>query len=299
MKNTSNWFTAILAFMIGLFLQGCATSSQPVDAMPYLENSIKEQRWRSAFLHYTHIFQVGSQADILKASLLVKNNPEIIDFGYEIFKPENLQNEFDYYNPSASGLLLEVGAMCSLVSLEKCNEIRTNLKNAEQSVLKKLLLVQSAFENLSNKEKKQLEQNYRLSFYDDKNIGLITERQVENISTAGSTAGSDAGSALASAIYIDNVLNTASYSFWTDLSVATLGSVAGSGANKAPVKKYIIKYTVSDLNNQIKSAEVIQDSPIGESIGVCFNLTWRKAIDGDFCTMTAADIRKKYLTKNK
>jgi len=299
MKNTSNWFTAILAFMIGLFLQGCATSSQPVDAMPYLENSIKEQRWRSAFLHYTHIFQVGSQADILKASLLVKNNPEIIDFGYETFKPENLQNEFDYYNPSASGLLLEVGAMCSLVSLEKCNEIRTNLKNAEQSVLKKLLLVQSAFENLSNKEKKQLEQNYRLSFYDDKNIGLITERQVENISTAGSTAGSEVGSALASTVYINNALNSASYNVWTDLSVGIMGAVAGSGANKAPVKKYIIKYTIRNLNDQIKSAEVTQSSPIGESIGVCFNLTWRKAIDGEFCTMTAADIRKKYLAKNK
>jgi len=160
-------------------------------------------------------------------------------------------------------------------------------------------VVQSAYDKLSKKEKEQLEQNYNLNFYNDDEIGLITERQVENISTAGSAAGSEVGSALASTVYINNALNSASYNVWTDLSVGIMGAVAGSGANKAPVKKYIIKYTVRNLNDQIKSTEVTQSSPIGESIGVCFSLSKRIPIENEFCTMTAEDIRKKYLAKNK
>jgi hypothetical protein len=182
--------------------------------------------------------------------------------------------------------------------------IRIKMKLGEDhpkadNLLPEVYVVQSAFDKLSIKDKEQIEQNYNLTYYNNNDIGFITERQVENVSTAGSTAGSDAGSALASVVYIDNALNTASYNVWTDLSVGILGAVAGSGANKAPVKQYIIKYSIRDLNNQIKSATVTQSSPIGLSVGLCFSLSKRKEIDSDFCTMTADDIRKKYLTKAK
>jgi outer membrane lipoprotein SlyB len=301
MKKKSNWLVVTL-FMIVL-LTGCASRQQ--DAMEYYEKSVTEKRWRSAFLHYIHIFKTGSKNDLSIASNIAKNNPEIAEYGFDLFTTENLRKEIDTYNAITPDLLSEADAVCNLATEEKCNVVLINLKAAESWVDKNrvdlipITLVQSAFDKLSKNEKLELEIKYKLSFYDGNYIGVITERQIQNLSTAGSTVGSDAGSALASVVYINNALDTGSYNVWTDISVAVAGAVAGSGANKAPVTQYVVKYTIRNLNNQIKSTEVSQGTPLGEPIGTCFNLTWRKAIDSEFCTMTAVDIRKKYLTKAK
>jgi outer membrane lipoprotein SlyB len=291
----------ITNFILVFLLLGCA-STQP-DVMSYLDKSINEHRWRSAFLHYTLIFQTGSEAEVAIASNKVINNPEIIKSGTKIFTPIALKNQIETSNLITNDMRIEANALCSLISPSQCAAVRNNLEVAENLIdknkanLTKLILVQSAFDKLHKKDKEQLEQKYNLSFYANDEIGFITERQVENVSTAGSTAGSDSGSALASVAYINNALNTGSYNVWTDISVAVAGAAVGSGVNKAPVKKYIIKYTVRDLNNQIKSVTVSQGSPIGESVGLCYGLTKKAVIDSDFCTMTSDEIRTKYLTK--
>lgn len=291
--------------LLGLCLSmfGCGVTPQKTtDAMPYLERAIEKKNWRTAFLHYTHIFQTAPKEDIEKATALVKRNPEVIQAGNSIFQPDELRKQVATSNQLNSGLWIEANALCNLITVESCGEIQSNLKTAEKWVVPNkpvsppLSLAKPAFEQLAEKEKKQLEEKYNLTLFDGDKIGLITERQVQDVSRAGSSTGSEVGSSLASAVYVNKAISSGSYNMWTDLAVGVLGGVAGAGGNQAPIRQFTIYYTVRTLDNQLKSTEVTQAKPIGEPIGTCFSLTSRQSINSELCSMTTDEIRKKYLT---
>jgi hypothetical protein len=173
----------------------------------------------------------------------------------------------------------------------------SDAKLAAEAPKPELTLVRTAFNGLSTKEKTELSQKYHITFYDNNSIGLITERQVQNVSQTGSTVGSDVGSSLASAVYINNAIPKGSYNMWTDIAIGVLGGIAGSGGNKAPIEQYVIVYTIKNLDGDVKTATVRQSSTIGHSVGACYNLANAKVIEGDYCRMTTEKIREKYFSK--
>ena len=163
-----------------------------------------------------------------------------------------------------------------------------------------LFLVQATYDRLPQEVKDALQDRYEIRPYDAQLVGRIIERQVQNVSSAGSTTGSDVGSSLASAVYVNNAISSGGYNMWTDIAVGVLGGVAGSGANKAPRERYLIQYTIRNLDGQIKSTTVSKTSPIGLPIGECFDLKTGQAIDEIHCTgMTSSDIKKMYLQPRK
>lgn len=160
-------------------------------------------------------------------------------------------------------------------------------------------LVRSTFDQLPEALKNQLMNKYDIQLYSNKQIGRVVERQVQNVSTPGSTAGSEVGSALASAVYVNNAISGGNYNMWTDISVGVLGGIAGSGGNKAPTERYIIQYSIRNLDDEISSRTVQKTSPIGVPIGECFNLETASAVDEIYCRgMSRTDIEKRFLQAN-
>lgn len=271
---------------------------QTVDGIPWLQNSIKEQRWESAFLHFTYIYQKGSRADLDEALGLVREHPQVAEAGFALFQPEALTEWVKDTHTVGEEMWVRSDALCTIVSERKCIQTRENLAAAELEVpsLKPQLALRSdVFEQLSNAERELLETRYELYLHRGSNIGSIVERQVQNISTPGSTAGSDAGSAFASVIYVDNAISKGSYNVWTDLAVSVLGGVAGAAGNKASDQRYRIQYTIRSYNDQLKSVLVTRSSPIGDPLGTCFSVSQLRKVNQNLCEMTPSTVREDYL----
>jgi hypothetical protein len=159
-----------------------------------------------------------------------------------------------------------------------------------------IYLVRSAYDKLSPKLKDSLQDRYAVNYYNDNSIGIITERQVENLSKPGSNAGSEASSSLASAVYINNALSSGTYNMWTDIAVGVAGGVAGAGRNKAPVNLFLLKYTIRNLEGKLQSFTIYQPSPIGEPIGTCFSFETRESANESYCQgMSESEIKNKFL----
>lgn len=308
MTNKLTHYKFIIFLISCCSMFGCAHYTQEnitERAFSSLNKSIQEQRWQNAFQHYTHIFITGTKNEASEALKLVKPYPQIEEAAYQNFRPNVLKQMVDSYNEIKPYVYTEGDAFCSLASAESCTQAFKNLKSAEQLIDPNkreqtwLSLVDGPFQKLSTKDKKFLEDNYHLRFYYDKDIGYITETQVQNISKAGNTAGSDIGSGLAGITYINNSISNNTYNVWTDLTVSILGGLAGSKANKAPVSRYIIQYSIRSLDNQIISTQVTKESPLSEPIGSCFSSAEQTAIDAKYCTMTPEDLRKIILSTPK
>ena len=161
----------------------------------------------------------------------------------------------------------------------------------------KVYLVRSDYDELPKKIQERLSDRYDIEFYSDAGIGLITERQVQDVSTAGSTTGSDVGSALASAVYLNNTLSSGNYNVWTDIGVTVLGGIAGSGANKKPESRFLLKYTIRNREGNLRSTTVYRSSPLGKPIGTCFSFKSNSSVNEEYCRgMSRKEIEDKYLS---
>lgn len=288
------FFTLVSSiFLLGLGITGCVAVNSKT---AWFNQSITERRWADAFMWYSNVLYSGTEAEKEKITSTAKKYPEIARAGIEEFSEASIKKQISEKNQLDADVWSKVNALCMLVPEEQCKAVQERVGNTVSNIKPRALVLTVAFEKLKTKEQETMREQYDLEYYENDTTGKITERQVQDISKAGSTAGSEIGSSLASAIYINNAIPRASYNMWTDIAVGVLGGVAGAGGNQAPVQQYIINYTVRTLSNQLKSRDVRQGSPIGEPIGACFDLSQGKAIDEGLCSMTADDIRKKYLT---
>lgn len=281
--------------LIGLLITGCSSIGDK--RVTWFNEAIEGKRWSSAFRAFTNITLFGTATEKDTAVLIAKQHSEIAQAGLDEYSEQSLKKQTTTHNAVDPDIWQRVNALCLLISEGQCETVRQQVYEAIASIKPEATILRSAFEKLNESEKDELKKRYVIGSYDDSEIGIITERQVQDVSQAGSSAGSEVGSSLASAVYVNKAISSGSYNMWTDLAVGILGGVAGAGGNKAPVKQYIIKYTVRTLDNQLKSDEIINTSPIGESVGSCYSLTRSKSVDQSFCSMTADVIREKYLTK--
>lgn len=159
-----------------------------------------------------------------------------------------------------------------------------------------IYLVESTYEKLSKKTKSKLISRYEVQLYKDDALGVIIERQVQDVSKPGSSAGSDAGSALASAVYVNNAMNSGQYNMWTDIGVGVFGGIVGSTANRSPEQRYLVKYTVKTADGKIRSNSLYAKSSIGHAIGECLYLHTVEVVDQLNCTgMTEMDVERLFL----
>ena len=140
----------------------------------------------------------------------------------------------------------------------------------------------------------KLLEKYRLIHFSDSEIGIVTDRQVRNLSTPGSNFGAEAGGAAGAVAYVNNV-NPANYSLSKDVSSTLLGALVGAALfNKQAVEQYEIRYTVKLRNGDLKQFDVLSSTSLADGIGVCIGMPYGTKVDQSLCTMTLAEFRVKY-----
>lgn len=273
-----------------LAIQSC-TSRQGIDQ--YASNNDYEKILTHIAINIEN--QSITSADAIR---IANQNPEIIQFSDSLFSEQSIQN-FAVTNQNIEYLQFRLKAYCSISTTEKCNAAIENLGSVEKTIKNKITVLEDLYQKLTLKEQKSLSDKYRLEFYKSSEIGTITDRQIQNLSTPGSNAGAEIGGAIGTAAYINNA-TPSSYSMKSDIASTALGALAGAVLlNKNPTVQYLIRYTIKLRNGEIIQVDQISSTPLGQGVGMCISASNASPIDQSYCTMTLDEFRVKYSNQIK
>lgn len=276
----------LFILFIALIITGCSSTTNP-------RSRAENKQWRNAYDGVDYILSKNIKEDTERMILLVNEYPEIVNYGYSTFTV----NSLIYWSDRTGDLYykrIELERFCIISTIQQCNQAIDNLLSVEKTIKKELRLLKDLYSKLTEKEQKSLKDNYKIIFYESSEIGIVTDRQVQNLSTPGSNAGAEIGGAVGATAYISNA-TPSSYSMKSDLTSTVLGALAGAVLlNKSPTEQYVIRYSLKLRNGEIRQVDQVSSTPLGQSIGMCVFASNATPIDQSFCTMTLAEFRAKY-----
>ena len=276
----------LFILFIALIVSGCSTIKNS-------ETYAKKGEWESTFTSIAVSVNSGSQESILKAQELASNHHQIKEYSLNLFSEQNI-NDLSESNENIEYLRFRLKAYCIINSQNDCDEAINRLNIAQKNIKPSINTLLSLFNQLTAQEKQKLLDKYRVNFLSDSEIGIVTDRQVQNISTLGSNVGAEIGGAVGATAYISNA-TPSSYSMKSDLTSTALGALAGAVLlNKSPTEQYVIRYSLKLRNGEIRQVDQLSSTPLGQSIGMCVSMAGAILIDQSLCTMTLAEFRVKY-----
>lgn len=276
----------LFIFFIALIITGCSSTTNP-------RSRAENKQWKYAYDGVDYILSKNKKEDTERMILLVNEYPEIADYGFSTFSV----NSLNYWSDRTGDLYykrIEVERFCIISTIQQCNQAVDNVLSVEKTIKKELRLLKDLYSKLNEKEQKYLSDNYKIIFYEASEVGIVTDRQVRNLSTPGSNFGAEAGGAAGAVAYVNNV-NPANYSLSKDVSSTLLGAFVGAALfNKQAVEQYEIRYTVKLRNGDLKQFDVLSSTPLADGIGVCIGMPYGTKVEQSLCTMTVAEFRIKY-----
>lgn len=275
-----------ITLILLLLVQGCSSTTNP-------RLRAENKQWQNAYDGVDYILSKNKKEDTERMILLVNEYPEIANYGFSTFSI----NSLNYWSSRTGDLYykrIELERFCIISTIQQCNQAVDNFLSVEKTIKKELRLAKDLYSKLTEIEQKTLSDNYKIIFYESSEIGTITDRQVQNISTPGSNAGAEIGGAVGATAYISNA-TPSSYSMKSDLTSTVLGALAGAALmNKSPTEQYVIRYSLKLRNGEIRQVDQVSSTPLGQSIGMCVSMPGAILIDQSLCTMTLAEFRVKY-----
>lgn len=275
-------------FLIILFaIQGCVSKTPP-DPRKLAEN----KQWQSAYENILFVLSKNDKEETERIITLTNEYPEIIGYAVEEYSFERLKKSDDQDNIQyrKDGIKF----FCTISSKEQCNTANENLLKAEKTIKKEISVLEDLYLNLTTREQETLSDKYKLRFYKSSEIGIVTDRQVQNTSTHGSNDGAVVGGAIGTAAYINNA-TPSSYSMKSDIASTALGALAGAMLfNKSPTVQYLIRYTIKLRNGEVIQVDQVSGTPLGQGVGICISASNAAPIDQSYCTMTLNEFRVKY-----
>ncbi len=280
-----------------LVLAGCA--STPRTARDYAQ----KQMTVAAYDRLTLELRTTRNGDTAYSQEFAADFPSVIEYGNGLFTQAYLTSYFD--NQGDLGWIQwRMTTYCATNSPDDCSAAIQRVEDAEKNKKppppprSELVVLVEAWDGLKPEEQEKLQEKYIVSLYGSESVGVIVDRQVENLSTPGSASGSIAGAAVGSAAYNVNSVSSNnpknwSYSPWADLGSAILGAVVGSAADRAPVRKYRFRYGIKLLNGGVVSVDDESQSAVGYSIGACVYVKGFHRVNDALCTMTVDQLRAK------
>lgn len=277
----------IIILALLLISTGCSSVTNP-------QSMAEKKQWNHAYDGVDYILSKNKKEDIERMILLVNEYPEIANYGFSTFSVTSL----NYWSDRTGDLYykrIEVERFCIISTIQQCNQAVDNVLSVEKTIKKELRLLKDLYSKLNEKEQKYLSDNYKIIFYEASEVGIVTDRQVRNLSTPSSNFGAEAGGAAGAVAYVNNV-NPANYSLSKDVSSTLLGAVIGAALfNKQAVEQYEIRYTVKLRNGDIKQFDVLSSTPLADGIGICIGMPYGTKLDQSLCNMTLAEFRAKYV----
>ena len=257
------------------------------------EKYIRQGDWEKVFTNIAININNDSSDSITESKNLSIKYPEIVKYSDLLFSEQNIYSFADT-DENIEYLQFRLKAYCSISTTEKCKTSLKNISQAKKTIKKRVTVPKDLYAQLTPKEQKNLTDTYKLTFYEPYEIGVVTDRQVQNLSTPGSNAGAEIGGAVGATAYINNA-TPSSYSMKSDLTSTALGALAGAILlNKSPTEQYLIRYTLKLRNGEIMQVDQVSSSPLGQGIGICVFASNASPIDQSFCNMTLAEFKVKF-----
>lgn len=287
----------IFMFFLISFASGCTTTTY-TDSATYASMSnpavhLANKNWEAAFTalaNKLHHDTPDSQSDAKK---MAEEYPELVAYSQMLFAVENMN-----FSTNNAGRILYLNfrlkAFCSINTKERCDTTTSNFNNAVSRIRKDATIPKAIFDQLTKSEQELLNQKYEFQFIADSEIGIVTERQIRNLSTPGSNFGAELGGAVGTAAYVSKA-TPSSYSLKSDIGNTLLGAFVGAMLlNQQPTQQYQIRYTLKLRNGELAQVDRIYGSPLGEGIGNCLTASNAEHVETILCTMTLSDFRLKY-----
>lgn len=286
----------IIIFIIS-FASGCTTTTY-TDAATYASMSnptvhLANKNWEAAFTALANKLHHGTPDGQSEAKKMAEEYPELVAYSQKLFAVENMN-----FSSENGGQILylnfRLNAFCSINTQDNCDTTTRNFNNAVSRTRKDATIPKAIYDQLTKSEQELLNQKYEFKFIADSEIGIVTERQIRNLSTPGSNFGAELGGAVGTAAYVSKA-TPSSYSLKSDIGNTLLGAFVGAMLlNQQPNQQYQIRYTLKLRNGELAHVDQTYGSPLGEGVGNCLTASNAVPVESILCTMTVSDFRLKY-----
>ena len=160
--------------------------------------------------------------------------------------------------------------------------------------LPSLSVPEDVWQSLQAPERAAIQEGYLVESVPVGSFGLILDNQGIDRSTPGTNGGSALGGAIAQAAYLDRALGGGSYSAKTQLGVAILGALIGSGLDQPAQASYQFRYAIKMMDGSIKYHDITSPDPFRHPAGACVMLPQvSMAANQNLCITTAQALREK------
>lgn len=287
-----------IIIIFAIFLATGCSSSTYTDSATYAANTntaihLANKNWKEAFTALANKLHHGTPGAQSDARKMANEYPELVAYSQTLFAPENMK-----FTSNNAGEILylnfRLNAFCSINTQEDCDTTTSNFNNAVSRIRKDATIPKAIFDQLTKSEQESLNQKYEFKFISDSEIGIVTDRQIRNLSTSGSNFGAELGGAVGTAAYVSKA-TPSDYSLKSDIGNTLLGALVGAMfLNQQPVQRYQIRYTIKLRNGELAQVDQISGSPLGEGVGSCLKASNAETVETILCTMTLTEFRVKY-----
>nr|WP_245589312.1 hypothetical protein [Azovibrio restrictus] len=275
--------------MVCSLLAACATQVTRMEDFAHQEN------WAAAFESMQYQLSKETPDAFSRARSLVQNYPKVLQFGFETFAPDKLKKYGDHVG-EVEWHKIRLKYFCTVATTEQCIQAKQNVDEAERNIRPLIVVLQEFYEQLSPAERQLLDKRHRIIMITSSEVGVVTDRQLQDISTLGRTTSSQLGEAVGSAAYVDKAFSGSpsnwNYSVSGHIGAQFAGAVIGSILGKQIAEEsYRIQYTIRYLDGHIGHVEQVSSFPIGHSIGVCLRTTDLTILNDSMCNGSVETFR--------
>lgn len=261
-----------------------------------MEDYANQGNWPSAFESMQYQMSKEMPDAYSRARNLVQDYPKVLQFGYETFAPDKLNKYADHVG-EVEWHNIRLKYFCAVATTEQCIQAKQNVHEAERNIRPLIAVLKEFYEQLSPTEIHSLNARNRIKLISRSEVGVVTDRQLQDVSTRGSSAGSQLGAAIGSAAYVDKSFSGSpsnwNYSTSGHLGAQVVGAVVGGVLGNRPAQEsYRIQYTIRYRDGHVAYVENLSSSPLGHSIGVCLRTTDLSLLDRSMCDGTIETFRK-------
>jgi len=280
----------LTTLVISSLIVGCASQ------VTRMEDYANQENWAAAFESMQYQMSKEMPDAFSRARNLVRDYPKVLQFGYETFAADKLKKYADHVG-EVEWHKIRLKYFCAVAGTEQCIQAKQNVEEAERNIRPLITVLKEFYEQLSPAEMHSLNTRNRIKLIPSSEVGVVTDRQSQDVSTPGTSAGSQLGAAIGSAAYVDKAFSGSpanwNYSASGHLGAQVAGAVVGGVlGNRQAQQTYSIQYTVRHRDGHVAYVANVSSSSLGHSIGVCVRTTDFSLLNHSMCDGTIETFRK-------
>ena len=296
-----NLAKSLSGFLFTIITTGCAVIAN--SDIQYAKDLVREDKYQSAYDVLRTQIAFADEIGRLEAIKLIKSNDGLISEANSRFTIEHIKEIIN-----AKGLLngLEQIEFNLLVHKQYANSAQSRLASNNVSIAREQYIEMERVRKSKEKflitsylwglipietQRNLLAEMPRLEVVETSEVGVITEVNSDNQSSASSKAATHLGAALAQSAYIDSY-TPGNYSATSQVLMGVAGGLVGASVDRRAEKKYQHQYGILLSDGNVISKSVGSTINTTLPIGQCVIVENLERVDRVACISTVVDFVK-------